>query len=174
MNTNVCQIHEVFKSRTAKEGVVVEVRLLHKSQFRNFLQTRINPQQQDLLKQKSFDIEIKEEDARIMHQKVFGSRKVSTEKNAPVVPALTYHNYNELTAFLQNITNAYPAISRLFSIGKSVQNRDLWVRNAGLQILILKVVELGDNVGENEAGEPEFTYIANMHGDETVGRFGLD
>ena len=72
-------------------------------------------------------------------------------------PMEDYHNYNELTAFMQNIADSYPDITRLESIGQSVQGRELWV------------MEISDNPGVNEI-EPEFKYIANMHGDETVGR----
>jgi carboxypeptidase D len=68
-----------------------------------------------------------------------------------------YHNYERLTAFLQNMATAHPTIARVFSIGKSAQGRELWA------------IRISDNVGVNEA-EPEFKYIANMHGDETVGR----
>ena len=68
-----------------------------------------------------------------------------------------YHNYIELTAFLQNIADNYPSITQLESIGQSVQGRELWV------------IEISDNPGINEI-EPEFKYVANMHGDETVGR----
>ena len=69
----------------------------------------------------------------------------------------SYHDYNELTDFLININSEFPAITNLFSIGQSVQGRELWV------------LEISDNPGVNEI-EPEFKYIANMHGDETVGR----
>ena len=72
-------------------------------------------------------------------------------------PMEDYHNYIELTAFLQNIADNYPDITRLESIGQSVQGRELWV------------IEISDNPGVNEI-EPEFKYVANMHGDETVGR----
>lgn len=72
-------------------------------------------------------------------------------------PMEMYHNYNELTEFLENIASNYPAITNLFSIGQSVQGRELWV------------LEISDNPGINEI-EPEFKYIANMHGDETPGR----
>tara|TARA_Y100000748_G_scaffold297258_1_gene291046 strand:- start:294 stop:2282 length:1989 start_codon:yes stop_codon:yes gene_type:complete len=72
-------------------------------------------------------------------------------------PMRDYHNYNELTEFLQNIASNYPSITNLTSIGQSVQGRELWV------------LEISDNPGVNEF-EPEFRYIANMHGDETVGR----
>mgnify|MGYP001331943060 CR=1 FL=1 len=72
-------------------------------------------------------------------------------------PMRDYHDYNELTEFLVNISNTYPSITNLNSIGQSVQGRELWV------------LEISDNPGENEI-EPEFRYIANMHGDETVGR----
>ena len=72
-------------------------------------------------------------------------------------PMEEYHNYEELTTFLQNIANEYPNITKLQSIGQSVQGRELWV------------IEISDNPGLNEV-EPEFKYIANMHGDETVGR----
>ena len=72
-------------------------------------------------------------------------------------PMRSYHNYNELTDFLININSEFPDITNLFSIGQSVQGRELWV------------LEISDNPGINEV-EPEFKYIANMHGDETVGR----
>ena len=72
-------------------------------------------------------------------------------------PMRDYHNYNELTDFLVDISNSYPSITNLISIGQSVQGRELWV------------LEISDNPGINEL-EPEFRYIANMHGDETVGR----
>jgi carboxypeptidase D len=68
-----------------------------------------------------------------------------------------YHDYTKLTNFMSSIAAQYPNITRLFSIGKSVQNRELW----GIQIT--------DNIDESEA-EPEFKYVANMHGDEVVGR----
>ena len=52
-----------------------------------------------------------------------------------------YHNFDELTSFLQKFSSAYPSISRLYSAGKSVQNRDLWV------------IEIGNNPGVHEPGK---------------------
>ena len=68
------------------------------------------------------------------------------------------HNYNDMTTFLQTIAKLYPNITRLYSVGKSVQNRELWV------------LEITDNPGIHEVGEPEFKYVGNMHGDEVIGR----
>jgi len=71
--------------------------------------------------------------------------------------AVEYHDYTKLTNFMHTIAAQYSNITRLFSIGKSVQNRELWG------------IEITDNIGVREA-EPQFKYIANMHGDEVVGR----
>jgi len=68
-----------------------------------------------------------------------------------------YHNYDALTAFLQDVSSRCANITNLFSLGKSVQDRDLWC------------IEFSSNPGTNEA-EPEFKYVGNMHGDEVVGR----
>ena len=46
-----------------------------------------------------------------------------------------YHNYEELTEFLENISIQYPDITNLISIGQSVQGRELWV------------LEVSDNAG---------------------------
>lgn len=61
------------------------------------------------------------------------------------------------TSFLHNFTNRCSSMSRLLSIGKSVEGRELWA------------LELSDKPGVEEP-EPSFKYVANMHGDEPSGR----
>ena len=69
-----------------------------------------------------------------------------------------YHNYNELNDLLQELHKTHPKITKLFSVGKSVQGRDLLV------------FQISDNIDQIEPDEPWFKYVGNMHGDETVGR----
>ncbi len=67
-----------------------------------------------------------------------------------------YHNYAELTQFLQNLTNTYPELTRLTSLGQSVRGRELWA------------LHITDNP-DIEEDEPEFKYVSTIHGDEPVG-----
>uniref|UniRef100_A0A914WXU1 Peptidase M14 carboxypeptidase A domain-containing protein n=1 Tax=Plectus sambesii TaxID=2011161 RepID=A0A914WXU1_9BILA len=71
---------------------------------------------------------------------------------------IIHHNYANMTAWLKSLTLNYPNITKLYSIGKSVQGRDLWV------------LIVSDNPDRHEPGEPEFKYVGNMHGNEVVGR----
>ncbi|XP_037091577.1 carboxypeptidase D-like [Pollicipes pollicipes] len=73
-------------------------------------------------------------------------------------PDWQHHNYLAMEAWLRDLADRFPAITRLYSAGQSVQGRELWV------------LEISDNAGRHEPGEPEFKYVGNMHGDETVGR----
>lgn len=68
-----------------------------------------------------------------------------------------YPTFEQITKRLFALQERYPNIMKVFSIGKSVQGRDLWM------------VKISDNVNTDEV-EPEFKYISSMHGDEIVGR----
>lgn len=69
-----------------------------------------------------------------------------------------HHNYTELKAILENLNKNYSHLTRLYSIGKSVEDRDLLV------------LEISVKPGVHESGKPEFKYVANMHGNEVIGR----
>jgi hypothetical protein len=75
------------------------------------------------------------------------------------VPGTTlggYHTYATVTSDLQAYASYAPSITQLVSIGKSVNNRDLWA------------LKITDNPTVQE-DEPEFAYLSTMHGNEPVG-----
>lgn len=69
-----------------------------------------------------------------------------------------HHNYVEMETALKELHETYPKLTNLYSVGKSVENRDLWV------------LEVSKTPGQHVPLVPEFKYIANMHGNEVVGR----
>ncbi|XP_030245291.1 carboxypeptidase D isoform X2 [Drosophila navojoa] len=69
-----------------------------------------------------------------------------------------HHNFVAMESYLRNLSASYPTLTRLYSIGKSVENRDLWV------------MEISTTPGKHVPGVPEFKYVANMHGNEVVGK----
>ena len=82
---------------------------------------------------------------------------LSINENLPVNLGLsysfTYKTFPEIEQYLTDIVNLYPDITRLFSLGKSYQGRDVWC------------VEISDNPGVDE-GEPGVLYVGLHHGKE--------
>jgi len=70
----------------------------------------------------------------------------------------SYTHYEDLRQLFHSLEQKYPHLARVFSIGKSVEGRDLLV------------LEISENVTQRNLGEPMVKYVANMHGDEPVGR----
>ncbi|KAG2377819.1 hypothetical protein C9374_008904 [Naegleria lovaniensis] len=79
---------------------------------------------------------------------------------------LTYHSYDSLTAKLTDLHQRYANMTSLFSIGKSVAQRELWV----LKLFSNTTIGAPDQSSKLGYQKPKFKYVANMHGDETVGR----
>lgn len=75
----------------------------------------------------------------------------------PGVQLGIYHNAAQLADDLADFVAYAPSLVQQVSIGKSVQNRDIWA------------VKISDNVGVEE-DEPEVYYQGAMHGDEPVGQ----
>lgn len=49
-------------------------------------------------------------------------------------------HYDELTEFMHKYADEYPSITKLYTIGQSVEGRELWV------------LEISDNAGVHEPG----------------------
>lgn len=70
-----------------------------------------------------------------------------------------HHNNTELAAILQQVHNKCPDVTRLYTLSEPS------VRGVPLYVL-----EFSDKPGHHELTEPEMKYIANMHGNEVLGR----
>lgn len=69
-----------------------------------------------------------------------------------------YHNTDDVQDLFARLSKDYPDLARVHSIGSSSEGRDL------------TVIEITKNVRKRSILVPMFKYVANMHGDETVGR----
>ncbi|KAK2896530.1 hypothetical protein QQF64_005969 [Cirrhinus molitorella] len=69
-----------------------------------------------------------------------------------------HHNYNEMRKLMKSVNDECPNITRIYTIGRSYTGLKLYV------------MEISDNPGKHELGEPEFRYVAGMHGNEVLGR----
>ena len=67
----------------------------------------------------------------------------------------SYHDYAALTDELAIYAETYPEICRLYTLGQSVEGRELWA------------VLISDNP-DDEEDEPEFKYVSTIHGNERV------
>ena len=68
-----------------------------------------------------------------------------------------YHTNDQIQQMFASWQTAYPTLFHYESLGLTVQGRNIWA------------AKLSDNVTSDEP-EIEVKYIANMHGDETVGK----
>ncbi|XP_075921997.1 inactive carboxypeptidase-like protein X2 isoform X2 [Petromyzon marinus] len=69
-----------------------------------------------------------------------------------------HHNYKEMRLLMKIVNEKCPNVTRIYNIGKSHEGLKLYA------------MEISDNPGEHEIGEPEFRYVAGVHGNEALGR----
>lgn len=92
---------------------------------------------------------------------------LKVEKDNLVYQLLShYHRYTELQTLLNSWSNNYTNIAQLFTIGHTFTGKELYVMRLTLPLPENKT----DEVDESQLLKPKFKYIANMHGDETIGR----
>uniref|UniRef100_A0A158R4K0 Peptidase_M14 domain-containing protein n=1 Tax=Syphacia muris TaxID=451379 RepID=A0A158R4K0_9BILA len=69
-----------------------------------------------------------------------------------------YHDHEQLKNILENINKKCANYTELYSIGSSVEGRELYV------------ITLSTTPGQHIPLKPEMKYVANMHGNEPIGR----
>jgi murein tripeptide amidase MpaA len=95
------------------------------------------------------------------------SSPLQVEKDAVVYDLLqNYHHYTELDRLLQQWASNYSKIAHVFSVGKSFTGRSLLVMHLTSPL----VTDIEKEQDENQLLKPKFKWVANMHGDETIGR----
>lgn len=81
-----------------------------------------------------------------------------TYSESQAIDLSKYHHYEDVEALFKKLESEYPTLARLGSIGQSTKGRELYY------------LQISDNVSAIEEGEPMFKYVANIHGNEAVGR----
>jgi carboxypeptidase T len=67
-----------------------------------------------------------------------------------------YYSYAQMVTAMDNLAAGYPGIVQKFSLGKSVENRDIWC------------IKISDNAVIDETDEPEVLYTALQHAREAI------
>ena len=84
---------------------------------------------------------------------------LKVEKDEKIYQLLShYHHQTELEQLLKEWSKTYSEITELFSVGQSRRGNELWV------------MRITSPLKTPQELKPKFKWIANMHGDETIGR----
>jgi carboxypeptidase D len=76
----------------------------------------------------------------------------------PNSSVFVHHTHDEMVELLKSVHQKCSSITSVYLVGKSVKGAYLYA------------IIFSNNPLVHELGEPEFKYVANMHGDEVVGR----
>ncbi|XP_077510068.1 uncharacterized protein LOC144121036 [Amblyomma americanum] len=87
-----------------------------------------------------------------------GANGASYGRNQWLWVPFKYHDYEAMTGVLINATTVRPDLATMYSIGQSRQGRELWV------------LLLTSRSTNNKLLKPSMKYVANMHGNEVVGK----
>jgi carboxypeptidase T len=67
-----------------------------------------------------------------------------------------YYSFAEMESAMDVLVAKYPSIAQKISIGKTVENRDIWL------------IKISDNVATDELNEPEVLYLGLQHAREAI------
>lgn len=96
--------------------------------------------------------------AEVLACQLPSSYRSENEVNSSDELDFRHHNYKDMRQMMKVINEECPNITRIYNIGKSSQGLKMYA------------MEISDNPGEHETGEPEFRYTAGLHGNEALGR----
>jgi carboxypeptidase T len=83
---------------------------------------------------------------------------ITTPSAFVVQPTLGgYYRFGQMDTAMSALVSAYPAIAQKFSIGTSVEGREMWC------------IKISDNVSTDESGEPEALFMGLHHAREAIG-----
>ena len=131
---DVSQLSRILSIDHLEENQVIAY--ANKDEFRKFLELGL-------------DYQLLTNPGDLIIPKMFDGQKEAYEWD-------TYPTYEAYVAMMYQFAADYPDICEVFSIGTTVEGRDL---------LFAKI---SDNISQDEA-EPQFLYTGTMHGDETTG-----
>ncbi|XP_054457178.1 carboxypeptidase Z-like [Anoplopoma fimbria] len=86
------------------------------------------------------------------------SMEILPPEESATTMQFTYHSNAQMISILKKTEEQCSDIARTYSIGRSMEGRELLV------------IEFSNNPGQHELLEPEMKYIGNMHGNEVLGR----
>ncbi|KAM8748006.1 carboxypeptidase Z-like isoform 1-T1 [Acanthopagrus schlegelii] len=86
------------------------------------------------------------------------SMEMPPAEEPATAPQFSYHSNAQMNAILKKVEERCSDIARTYSIGRSMEGRELLV------------IEFSNNPGQHELLEPEVKYVGNMHGNEVLGR----
>ena len=106
------------------------------------------------LKNNIIDVSVSSEELSMLRKEGV-NLVVKDEKNLLLRPDTEYKNPDEIEAFLKKMNEAYPSISRLVSIGNSVEGRSIWA------------IKISDNPSSDEL-EPSILFNSMHHAREVM------